>query len=102
MEEIAKEFLIGNHITSWIEDPSAAALVRYVYDSGIWDKDARAKYPTIKAKQPDDWSMEDVLAYLTFIVLKERTCDGCIDQHIANGTITALLNRYLALEEENT
>ena len=42
----------------------------------------------------------NVFAYLTFIVLRERTCDGCIDKHIANGTVLALLNRYLELEEE--
>lgn len=41
-----------------------------------------------------------MFAYLTFIVLRERTCDGCIDKHIANGTVSALLNRYLELEEE--
>ena len=44
--------------------------------------------------------MEDVFAYLTFIVVQDRTCDGFIDKHIANGTVSSLLNRYLELEEE--
>lgn len=100
MKEIAKRFLRENHTAPWTEDPSAEALVDYVYNGGIWDKDARAKYPAVQVKQPNAWSMEDVFAYLTFIVLRERTCDGCIDKHIDNGTVSALLNRYLVLEEE--
>ena len=100
MKEIAKRFLSEKHTAPWIEDPSAEALVDYVYNGGVWDKDAREKYPVIQAKQPNAWSVEDVFAYLTFIVLRERTCDGCIDNHIANGTVSSLLKRYLELEEE--
>ena len=100
MKKIAKRFLTENHTAPWREDPSAEALVDYVYNGGIWDKNARAKYPAVQVKQPNAWSMEDVFAYLTFIVLRERTCDGCIDKHIDNGTVSALLNRYLVLEEE--
>ena len=100
MKEIAKRFLEEKHTAPWIEDPSAEALVDYVYNGGVWDKDARAKYPAIQAKQSTEWHMEDVLAYLTFIVVQDRTCDGFIDKHIANGTVSALLNRYLELEEE--
>lgn len=100
MKEIAKRFLEENHTAPWIEDPSAEALVDYIYNGGVWDKDARTKYPDIQTKQPNTWSMEDVFAYLTFIAVQDRTCDGFIDKHIANGTVSALLNRYLVLEEE--
>ena len=99
MKKIAKTFLAVPHTAPWIHDESASALVNFVYEGGIWDAHAREKYPAIRQKSSQEWSMDEVFAYLTFIAVMDRTNEGCIDSHIADGTIASLLHRYLELVE---
>ena len=99
MKEIAKTFLAASHAAPWVRDESARALVNYVYEGGVWDAHAREKYPLIRKKPSREWSLDDVFAYLTFIVVVDRTNEGCIDSHIADGTVAGLLRRYLELVE---
>lgn len=99
MKEIAKTFLAASHAAPWVRDESARALVNFVYEGGVWDAHAREKYPLIRKKPSREWSLDDVFAYLTFIVVVDRTNEGCIDSHIADGTVAGLLRRYLELVE---
>ena len=79
MKEIAKTFLAASHAAPWVRDESARALVNFVYEGGVWDAHAREKYPLIRKKPSREWSLDDVFAYLTFIVVVDRTNEGCID-----------------------
>ena len=72
MKEIAKTFLAVPHTAPWIHDESASALVNFVYEGGIWDARAREKYPAIRQKSSQEWSMDEVFAYLTFIAVVDR------------------------------
>ena len=106
MKEIAREYLKKDHDAAGTSvhgfpDQECEALHRFVYHGGIWDAHARKKYPVIRLKKPSEWTLDDIYAYLTFIVLTERTQEGCFEAHIKDGTINRLLERYLELEGEN-
>ena len=100
MKDIVKGFIDRKHTAPWSQDESAKLLVAYVYNGGVWDADFRNSIQAIRKKAIVDLELPEVFTYLTFIVCMDRTQEGCIDAHIANGTVHALLRRYLMLTEE--
>lgn len=99
MKEIARAFLANAHTAPWTKDEHTKALIQHVYDC-VWDPRARQKYPNIRQKPSHEWSLEDIYAYLSFIAVTDRTNEGCIDRHVADGTISELMKRYLEIVED--
>ena len=44
-------------------------------------------------------SADEINTYLTFIFCTDRTQEGCVEAHIANGVLPALMRRIVELEE---
>lgn len=102
LKEIAKRYLKKPHHFPDIwapADTEVEELFRFIYHGGIWDAHAREKYPTVRAKQPPEWTLDDIYAYLTCIALADRTVDGFFNDRVNDGTVARLLERYLQLEE---
>ena len=91
-----KEY-IGAHFPAPIEE-----LHRFVYDGGLWDGDFRKHYPQIKTKPIMELTLQEVYTVLTYIVCTERCNEGFIEHNMQNGTLEALLTRYLELVKEDT
>ena len=77
-------------------------LHRFVYDGGIWDGNFRKNYPLIKTKPVMELTLQEVYTFLTYIVCTERCNEGFIEHNMQNGTLEALLTRYLVLAKEET
>lgn len=54
-------------------------------------------YKQIENKTIEDLSLDEVVAYCTFIRRGERFCDGHIAKFIDNGILVKLYERYLKL-----
>ena len=67
--------------------------------SRIWDADFRDKISRIREKPIRALSADEINTYLTFIFCTDRTQEGCVEAHIANGVLPALMKRTLELEE---
>lgn len=104
MREIATELLHFIHKTNvsesveWNVFPKAVrTFIDYVYNSGIWDGEFRGKLKTLESMQPSEMAMSDLHSYFTAIVCIERSFGGFIEQKTYDGTLAALLTRYLEL-----
>ena len=95
--------LVNNASTAdaanWENDPQYVALMKYVYQSGIWDKQYRSGIRGILQKEIAQLTPEEINTYLTFIFGTERIQQGCVEAHIQNGVLLNLMKRYLELEE---
>ena len=100
MCEEVKHYLETEHNVHWIKDEAVCRIVHFVYHGGIWDEDYRNRFPALKRKHIDHLSEAEVLSYLTMIICTDRTQEGCIDAHIQNGKLEALLRRWLELYEK--
>ena len=83
----------------WFEDAHYAALQCHVFRGGIWDADFRDKISRIREKPIRALSADEIHTYLTFIFCTDRTQEGCVEAHIANGVLPALMRRIVELEE---
>ena len=83
----------------WFEDAHYAALQCHVFRGGIWDADFRDKISRIREKPIRALSADEINTYLTFIFCTDRTQEGCVEAHIANGVLSALMRRIVELEE---
>ena len=101
MKEIAQAILSVElkEPTCWFEDEHYAALQHHVFRGGIWDADFRDKISCIREKPVHALSADEINTYLTFIFCTDRTQEGCVEAHIANGVLQALMKRTLELEE---
>ncbi len=79
---------------------AAQTLMECIYSPSVWQNDFRQRISDILEKEINQLSLNEVLAYLTFIICTERTQNGCYDGNIRNGVIVILLNRYLELTEQ--
>ena len=103
MKQIAETILSGKVLKNpadWASDEGYDALFNYVYREDVWDGDFREKIDDVRKKDVSTLSYEEIRTYLTFIFCIERTCDGCVEGHIRNGILPALMKRYLELEGE--
>lgn len=103
MKQIAETILSENtlnHPTDWALDEGYDALFNYVYREDVWDGDFREKIAEVREKDVSTLSYDEIRTYLTFIFCMERTNDGCVEGHIRNGILPALMKRYLELEGE--
>ena len=101
MKEIAQAILSAElkDPALWFEDEHYAALQHHVFRGGIWDADFRDKISRIREKPVHALSADEINTYLTFIFCTDRTQEGCVEAHIANGVLPALMKRTLELEE---
>lgn len=101
MKEIAQAILSAElkDPAHWFEDEHYAALQRHVFRGGIWDADFRDKISRIREKPFHALSADEINTYLTFIFCTDRTQEGCVEAHIANGVLPALMRRIVELEE---
>ena len=101
MKEIAQAILSAElkGPACWFEDEHYAALQRHVFRGGIWDADFRDKISRIREKPVHALSADEINTYLTFIFCTDRTQEGCVEAHIANDVLHALMKRTLELEE---
>ena len=101
MKEIAQAILSAElkDPALWFEDEHYAALQHHVFRGGIWDADFRDKISRIREKPVHALSADEISTYLTFIFCTDRTQEGCVEAHIANGVLPALMKRTLELEE---
>lgn len=101
MKEIAQAILSAElkDTACWFEDEHYAALQRLVFRGGIWDADFRDKISRIREKPVHTLSADEINTYLTFIFCTDRTQEGCVEAHIANGVLPALMRRIVELEE---
>lgn len=101
MKEIAQKVLAipMNSYTYWNKYTDMKELVDYVYESGIWDSDFRDKISDLKKKNIKTLTLSEVYTYLTAIVCTERTNEGILDKLMLDGTISAVLRRYLEVVE---
>ena len=101
MKEIAQAILSAElkGPACWFEDEHYAALQHHVFRGGIWDADFRDKISRIREKPVHALSADEINTYLTFIFCTDRTQEGCVEAHIANGVLLALMKRTLELEE---
>ena len=101
MKEIAQAILSVElkDPACWFEDEHYAALQHHVFRGGIWDADFRDKISCIREKPVHALSADEINTYLTFIFCTDRTQEGCVEAHIANGVLQALMKRTLELEE---
>ena len=101
MKEIAQAILSAElkDPACWFEDEYYAALQHHVFRGGIWDADFRDKIGRIREKPIRALSADEINTYLTFIFCTDRTQEGCVEAHIANGVLPALMKRTLELEE---
>lgn len=101
MKEIAQAILSAElkDPAFWFEDEHYAALQHHVFRGGIWDADFRDKISLIREKPVRTLSTDEINTYLTFIFCTDRTQEGCVEAHIANGVLPALMKRTLELEE---
>ena len=101
MKEIAQAILSAElkDPAHWFEDEHYAALQRHVFRGGIWDADFRDKISRIREKPVHALSADEINTYLTFIFCTDRTQEGCVEAHIANGVLPALMRRIVELEE---
>ena len=101
MKEIAQAILSAElkGPACWFEDEHYAALQHHVFRGGIWDADFRDKIGRICEKSICALSADEINTYLTFIFCTDRTQEGCVEAHIANGVLPALMKRTLELEE---
>ena len=65
----------------------------------IWDADFRDRIGHIREKPIRALSADEINTYLTFIFCTDRTQEGCVEAHIANGVLPALMRRIVELEE---
>ena len=101
MKEIAQEILSAElkDPVHWFEDEHYAALQRHVFRGGVWDAGFRDRIGQIREKPIRALSADEINTYLTFIFCTDRTQEGCVEAHIANGVLPALMKRTLELEE---
>lgn len=101
MKEIAQAILSTKlkDPARWFEDAHYAALQRHVYHGGVWDADFRARIDHIREKPIRTLSVDEIHTYLTFIFCTDRTQEGCVEAHIVNGVLSALMRRIVELEE---
>ena len=101
MKEIAQAILSAKlkDPACWFEDEHYAALQHHVFRGGIWDADFRDKIGRIREKPIRALSADEINTYLTSIFCTDRTQEGCVEAHIANGVLPALMKRTLELEE---
>ena len=101
MKEIAQAILSAElkDPAHWFEDEHYAALQHHVFRGGIWDADFRDKISRIREKPVHALSADEIKTYLTFIFCTDRTQEGCVEAHIANGILPALMKRTFELEE---
>ena len=101
MKEIAQAILSVElkDLACWFEDEHYAALQHHVFRGGIWDADFRDKISRIRKKPIRALSADEINTYLTFIFCTDRTQEGCVEAHIANGILPALMKRTFELEE---
>ena len=101
MKEIAQAILSAElkDPALWFEDEHYAALQHHVFRGGIWDADFRDRISRIREKPVHALSADEINTYLTFIFCTDRTQEGCVEAHIANGVLPALMKRTLELEE---
>lgn len=101
MKEIAQAILSAElkDPAHWFEDEHYAALQHHIFRGGIWDADFRDKIVRIREKPVRALSADEINTYLTFIFCTDRTQEGCVEAHIANGVLPALMKRTLELEE---
>ena len=101
MKEIAQAILsaVLKNPARWFEDAHYAALQCHVFRGGIWDADFRDKISRIREKPIRALSADEINTYLTFIFCTDRTQEGCVEAHIANGVLPALMRRIVELEE---
>ena len=101
MMEIAQAILSTKLMdpARWFEDAHYAALQCHVYRSGIGDADFRDRIGQIREKPIRVLSADEINTYLTFIFCTDRTQEGCVEAHIANGVLPSLMKRTLELEE---
>lgn len=86
---------------SWDEFPAPVwAFISFVYNGGIWDHSFREKLSALKTMKVSDMCLDDVFAYFTAIVAIERSFNGFVEQNAYDGTLEALLHRYLELVKE--
>ena len=104
MREIAAEllhFIHENNVPGrieWSVFPKAVhAFIDFVYNGGIWDGEFRGKLKTLESMRPSEMAMSDLHSYFTAIVCIERSFSGFIEQKTYDGTLAALLTRYLYL-----
>ena len=96
--QVAEQYVRQSHVVPWTYDAGTEDLVAAVYHCGVWDKDYRTRFPELKKKPVSKMDEAEIYAYLTMIICTERTQDGCIDAHILNGKLLALVKRWLELE----
>ena len=101
MKEIAQAILSTKLMdpARWFEDAHYAALQCHVFRGGIWDADFRDKISRIRKKPIRALSADEINTYLTFIFCTDRTQEGCVEAHIENGVLPALMRRIVELEE---
>ena len=109
MKEIAIGLLAFIHETNtsgraeWDVFPRPVQVfVDYVYNSGIWDGAFREKLKALESMKPSGMSLSDLNSYFTAIVCIERSFGGFVEQKTYDGTLEALLTRYLELTGEGT
>ena len=77
------------------------AFIDYVYNSGIWDGSFREKLKKLESMNVSEMTMPDLNSYFTAIVCIERSFGGYVEQNAYDGTLEALLQRYLELTKED-
>lgn len=101
MKEIAIAILSEpseSNAVHWFENKSYFALMDYVYHSGIRVEDYNEKIKAVLKKKTGDMTIQDIFIYLSFIFGKDRIIDGFVHDHIENGTIRKLMQRFLVLD----
>ena len=78
-------------------DSRIRAFVEAVHSDAICDYDYMEHYERIREKALNKLTYREVCTFLTFIVRGERFCSGHIANHIQDGVLAGLLERYLEL-----
>lgn len=99
MKELAIAYLRANHTQSWdwTADQSAYNLFVFLYQDGLSVGDYKPYITIFHEKPIAELTLTEVKAYLTMLAKHDRVSD-CYSSAIENGTLAALLNRFLALE----
>ncbi len=63
------------------------------YELKLLVKDCTEKYRKLDLVNLDNFTRDEILAFFTFCITKERFFDGLIAGHLENGNIEALGNR---------
>ncbi len=71
--------------------------IQQMYDFDLTDQNYLENYNTIKDKNIDELSIDEILSYFTYYIRGERFCDGMIDGGIKNNVLVKLSSRLNSL-----